>query len=110
MSERIDHAAKSEEVHEYIGENFIAEQGLTDTTALMGSIDSLRHAVLALVEQQRIANLIALSKALDGHGYQAEEPLDALFAYDGTSDDGFNGLHIHPEIAAALGIKQGEER
>ena len=44
------------------------------------------HATLALVEQQRIANLIALP------------PLDAYTTL-------YSGEHLHPDIAAALGVE-----
>ena len=60
MAGRVDHAAESERTWEHLGENVIAQEGITDATIIAESINTLRHATLALVEQQRIANLIAL--------------------------------------------------
>ncbi|WP_336653059.1 MULTISPECIES: hypothetical protein [unclassified Leucobacter] len=69
--------------------------------------ERIADALEALVEQQRIQNLIALSQALDGNGWQAAEPLDSIFAYrNAEPHDEFGGLHIRPEIAAALGIEE----
>lgn len=47
------------------------------------------HATLALVEQQRLANLIALSTELDS------DAQDALYA---------EGYELRPEVKAALGV------
>ncbi len=98
MTERIDHAAEARKILELV-------------TGLPKLDEARVHATLALVEQQRIANLIALSQAEDGNGWQAEQPLAALFAYRreaGAMED--EGLHIRPEIAVALGIGQEVDR
>ena len=60
------------------------------------------HAALALVEQQRIANLIALAGASDSirARQQAEEAL-----YQPTPVQAGIDLPLTPDIAAALGIK-----
>ena len=60
------------------------------------------HAALALVEQQRIANLIALAGASDSirARQQAEEVL-----YQPTPIQAGIDLPLTPDIAAALGIK-----
>ena len=60
MAERIDHAANARRnidgLHDYQ-----AEEGMTDESMLTVAIEAQVHATLALVEQQRIANLIALA-------------------------------------------------
>lgn len=71
MADRIDHAAESQKIWDHVGEGFISEEGWTEATAIMGVLDALRHATLALVEQQRIANLIAWTTA------NGDEPTDA---------------------------------
>jgi hypothetical protein len=58
MSDRIDHAAEArrniEGLHDYQ-----SEAGTTEASLLTVAIEAQAHATLALVEQQRIANLIA---------------------------------------------------
>ena len=65
-----------------------------DAGAIVVALAALNDATLALVEQQRIANLIALSHR--GIDQLSEAGREGLIAP--------NGL-IHPVIAAALGIK-----
>lgn len=64
MADRIDHAAKARRnidgLHDYQ-----AEEGMTDESMLTVAIEAQTHATLALVEQQRIANLIAYFAAMD---------------------------------------------
>lgn len=60
-------------------------------------------AILALAEQQRIANLVALWRV--GQGGVEDEAAEALTASRGM---GFGGKSLRPEIAEALGIKTGE--
>ncbi|MFF8817307.1 hypothetical protein ACF07D_04815 [Leucobacter sp. NPDC015123] len=99
MTERIDHAAEAREALRGSGDgrNFATD----------ASNAAIAHAVLALVEQQRIANLITLSQALDGNGWQAAEPLDAIYGYNNAEPfDEFAGLHVRPEIREALGLRE----
>lgn len=56
------------------------------------------HATLALVEQQRIANLIALSQVVAGNG--TARP----FNYHVMIPTGEYGVGLNPDIAQALGI------
>ena len=60
MTERIDHAKKARRnidgLHDYQ-----AEEGMSDESMLTVAIEAQVHATLALVEQQRIANLIQLT-------------------------------------------------
>ena len=107
MTERIDHAA---EAREWIRDAPMEYQQNNGQRAQLCAALAQAEATLALVEQQRIQNLIALSQAGDGNGWQVAEPLDALFAYRSPDpEDGFGGLHVRPEIAAALGINPKEE-
>lgn len=68
MANRVDHALLSEQIAENLGEGVLASEGITDATIIATAIDALRHATLALVEQQRIANLIALGQATHDNG------------------------------------------
>lgn len=75
MTKRIDHAAESERIAEHLGEDIIAQEGITDATIIATQLDALRHATLALVEQQRIANLIALSQGTFPNGQRYTDRL-----------------------------------
>ena len=88
MTDRIDHAAAARRHIEWAHE-WREDEGATDATtiALLAQV----HATLALVEQQRIANRIALSIT-----YEIEDAHNAI---------GQRALHQLPDIAAALGIK-----
>lgn len=61
------------------------------------------YATLALVEQQRIANLIALAESGRTTVSGARQALSAM--YDGTSEDGTANMSLRPDIATALGIE-----
>ena len=94
MSERIDHAA---EAREWI-DAAARHPGATSTAILAQA-----EATLALVEQQRIANLIALVAAdPDGLGQSAYSALAAM------SPDRRRTI-LDPDIAAALGIGDDDE-
>ena len=65
------------------------------------------HAILALVEQQRIANLIALANM-----ELATVSTEALKCLARVDNDGLLASEIHglqPDIAAALGLGVGDE-
>ena len=93
MSERIDHAA---EAREWI-DAAARHPGATSTAILAQA-----EATLALVEQQRIANLIALSQVQDGIGTSAYSALAVM------SPDRRHTI-IDPNIAAALRIGADDE-
>jgi hypothetical protein len=63
MTERTDHAAEAlrniNGLHDYQ-----SEEGISDASMLTVAIEAQAHATLALVEQQRIANRIALAVAI----------------------------------------------
>lgn len=67
-------------------------------------VEAQVHATLALVEQQRIANLIALSNAVSGSGWQAEEAVDAVIreVWDESGNRGYAVVADH--IKEALGL------
>ena len=71
------------------------------------------HATLALVEQQRIANLIALSQAEDQSGIQSELAMQAVWTH-GPANPAWQERYDReprptPDIAAALGINTDKE-
>ena len=101
MSERIDHAAKARYWLPQKGD------GITPNHVAVAQV----HATLALVEQQRIANLIALAD-LKEPGAKTQVVADArksLTVYR-THDNALLGgwYEFHPEIARLLGIGGAE--
>ena len=104
MTNRIDHAAEA------VGLLALAAAGVRDRRYLIAATHI--HATLAVAEQARIANLIALAK-LAGRDEDAHEEvaaaaygaLNALISYQ----DGHSGPDevavLRPDIAAALGIE-----
>ena len=105
---RMNHAAESDSIADHLGENVIAHEGATDATLIASMIDAHRHAVLALVEQQRIANLIALAASRNPilREQVAQDAAEALAAFHEHADLAMGGWHeVHPDIAAALGIE-----
>ena len=93
MSDRIDHAAEAVALLNLAA----AAQHQGDPRHLIAAAQV--HASLALVEQQRIANLIALAKET----FAAQEASEALGTF-ATATPG-ERIGLRPEIAAALGIK-----
>jgi hypothetical protein len=100
VSERIDHVRLAQR---FVG----GESPLVD-----GSFDQTRdyiaaaqvHATLALVEQQRIANLIALADHAHGRfGNNAGEAggVGVLFSYGETPD---SNMRVRQEIREGLGL------
>ena len=96
MTDRIDHAERSRRRMERTLSNY--ETG-EDAGAIVVALAALNDATLALVEQQRIANLIALAKET----FAAHEASEALGTF-ATATPG-ERIGLRPEIAAALGIK-----
>lgn len=96
MTDRIDHAAEAVGLLALA----VAAQHQGDPRHLIATAQV--HATLALVDQQRIANLIALAGASDSirARQQAEEVL-----YQPTPVQAGIDLPLAPDIAAALGIK-----
>ena len=91
MKDRIDHAAEAHRV--------ISTMPSSDLIADAYAYAQV-HATLALVEQQRIANLIALAQGTDGSFSTTTRDLAYLSIVGGGPD-----AMPHPEIAAALGIE-----
>lgn len=100
MSERIDHVT---EARNYIAcwEEKAGQHPELDMALLQA------HATLALVEQQRITNLIALAQGGRGGPIGLEEvALDALRSLHFSSDGpwGNQTVELRPEIREALGL------
>ena len=92
MTERIDHVAEANRLLSEIAPFQTQHLEVAMTTAQV-------HATLALVEQQRIANLIAImAMALQGVGAGEH------------SRDEYVRLHqkINPQIVEVLGLNEGE--
>ena len=101
MADRIDHAADAR--------NALQGAGDGRNVATDAPLVALTHATLALVEQQRIANLIALA-SWSGEDDDAMEMLSAeasnslaLWVPHSPDDE---HPEIRPDIAAALGIEE----
>lgn len=90
MTDRIDHAAEA--------------QRIIDNPPGGEAVRRAQvHATLALVEQQRIANLIALSESGRTTVNGARAALAGL--YDGSAKEGSAYMALRPDIAAALGFE-----
>ena len=103
---RIDHAARS---RRHVEKTLSRYETGEDAGAIVVTLAALNDATLALVEQQRIANIIALaSMAEDDSKHEVIGTLgnEAVWTLATTKmigpDDEFE--IIHPDIAAALGI------
>lgn len=95
MSDRIDHAAVA---REYIASAIAA---VTAAPAGTGALLAQAHATLALVEQQRIANLIAL-----GYGHTSPSGDVVGEARRALVERRSADHHqLRSEVAAALGIE-----
>ena len=107
----IDHAA---EAYQHIKRAYEVqeEEGRTERSATDLALLAQAHATLALDEQQRIANLVALANALhmseayDDTTEASREAAYALIEYVQIDPDDEHPV-IHPDIAAALGIGGG---
>ena len=106
MTERIDHADEATQgimvASLRVSEDFSTQTGEHKADILA---EAQVHATLALVEQQRIANVIALAKfAIEQYGTYVPTGanLPALFLPPET-DQG--NVRLNPDIAAALGIE-----
>ena len=93
MTERTNFVKKAlrniEGLHDYQ-----SEAGMSDESMLTVAIEAQTLATLALVEQQRIANLIALA------GLEMNGPLRHL----AIQPDGPYSIDVKDDIAAALGL------
>lgn len=105
MSERTDHAAEAQLIIAHTEGKELNRAAVMLTQAQV-------HATLALTEQQRIANLIELSK----RGYMLEDPLaelgneaaNALVYVDATTGSQINGpddiFQVRDDIKKRLGL------
>lgn len=92
MSKRTDHAAEARQA--------IIEAGDGRNPVTAAGSNAVAHATLALVEQQRIANLIALVALRGNSAIPVAETL-----IESDVDGSF--VRYRPDIAAALGLAEG---
>lgn len=98
---RIDHAARSRRRME---ETLSSHETGEDAGAIVVALAALNDAVLALVEQQRISNLVALASTEGKIHLSNMSTVNQLFDAGSEGLIAPNGL-INPDIAAALGIE-----
>lgn len=107
MTIRIDHAAQTRD-HLEVAERYASEDWPIQTGEHKVDILAVAqvHATLALVEQQRIANVIALAAQPEQFGPEpAAEARRALIQMVQDPEDGEYTHRVRPAIAAALGIE-----
>ena len=100
MTDRIDHAAEARKHIDWAHEEQSVE-GSWEHSVRDFALIAQAEATLALVEQQQIANLIALSRET----FAAHEACEALGTF-ATAKHG-DQIGLRPDIAAALGIETG---
>ena len=100
MTDRIDHAAEARKHIDWAHEQQSVE-GCWEGSARDYALIAQAQATLALVEQQRLANVIALSR----ESFAAHEACEALGTF-ATAKHG-EQIGLRPDIAAALGIEAG---
>lgn len=99
----MNHAQEAEK-HIKWAHEWQEDEGATDATAIATPLLAQVHATLALAEQQRIANLIALAELADRRfsNYAGlAGPLGTIFNHPPEPS---GNMLIKPEIAAALKI------
>ena len=86
------------------------EAGDTPETNLASAILAQVHATLAVAEQQRISNLIALAGLQSDHDQDEFVRAEALYSLIQSVPHGMDDEHseIRPDIARALKIGGGE--
>lgn len=96
---RIDHAGKARQILAEIPD------GATEAGTMAWCAEAQVHATLALVEQQRIANLIALAAPQPGIGTGGEVSLPSWMP---ATDGKIAYMRLRPEIADALGMEESK--
>ena len=99
MIDRIDHTAESQRILDHMLSVCETDE---NTTALLYAQAAQVHAMLALVEQQRIANVIALAESGRTTVSGARSALAGL--YDGSLDEGTTRMTLRSDIKEALGL------
>lgn len=102
MTDRIDHVAEAVGLISEANRLLNEFKPMTTEAAHLAAVAQV-HATLALVEQQRIANLIALAHVADQHDNVS--PLEQT-AWEALGVPG-SGV-MRPDIAAALGLEVEE--
>lgn len=103
MNERIDHANEAMACLVAADGHLSAEMAV-ETGEYKADVLAYAqvHATLALVEQQRVSNLIALADKFD-----QPQAIDAILnRTPPNGDKGWVHHGVQPEIAAALGIEE----
>lgn len=100
MSERIDHAAEARE-RLHTAAPWLSSAGRSDLGQVANILAAQVSAMLALVEQQRVANLIALGILVED---EVPETGERGLLYRLPDD-----VQSCPDIAAALGIGDNDE-
>ena len=99
MTDRIDHAALAAQMaRDAVSTSRSGAQVIAGMLAATAQV----HASIALVEQQRISNLISLASSTDSISARAQAEITLFERVTRGSD---LALRIRPDIAAALGIK-----
>lgn len=105
---RIDHAAEARTHIEWT-HDWQEVEGSTDAANIATSLIAQAEATLALVEQQRIASLIALGQLQIASGMDGTHtPVGDGGAFRALYPQGEN-TPLAPDIAAALGIRGSDE-
>lgn len=103
MSERIDHVAEARQHIEWAHEQQ-SEEGKFEFTVRDNALIAQAEATLAQVEQQRIANLIALAQPVELPG--GEEVSYRLYESEYSDGGDITRYELRPEICEALGLRE----
>lgn len=105
MGDRIDHASAATSRLDASAAIVNAQAMPAHDLARVELAEAQVHATLGLIEQRRIANLIALRAMLyPRYGNHAGGGVVATLIDNPTTPDG--SVRVKPDIAAALGIKE----
>lgn len=101
MSERVDDV---QEAREWIREALMEDGPGNDSRAALPARLAQAHATLALVEQQRIANLIALARMESRNYAIGKGATDAIWERRTGAEFGEPSMLLRPEIREVLGL------
>lgn len=101
MTEHIDHNKAAKDALEIARIVLDSEPLPHNEAATLYLAETQAHATLALVEQQRIANLIALTLGTNEHASVSNQMMDDAYHALADSND-----ELHPHIKTMMGIQQ----
>ncbi len=108
VTEFIDHAAEARALIEHEHKPSSMGWETADAQHLANLIEAQANATLALAEQQRISNLIALARIEVENKLTPTDALDTLYSREESAFD--VKLHTRPKVARLLGIGgEGDE-